>query len=79
MAHKLWLQYVQMLSNYCNSIYIFSASFSRLFWNITCLDLECKQCTPELDIMYYSAMANFLNYPAYIFQSIIEISLKPLH
>ena len=27
--------------------------FGRLFWNITCLDLECKQCTPELDNMYY--------------------------
>ena len=29
-----------MLSNHCNSIIIFPASFSRLFWNITCLDLE---------------------------------------
>ena len=45
---------------------LFQLFFSRLFWNITCLDLECKQCTPELDIMYYSTMANCLNYPAYI-------------
>ena len=66
MAHKLWLQYASMLSNHCNSRKLVSAIFSRFFWNITCLDLECKQCKPELDIMYYSAMANCLNYPAYI-------------
>ena len=42
------------------TVYNFSCFFSRLFWNITCLDLECKQCTPELDIN--STMANCLNY-----------------
>ena len=56
----------KMLSNHCNSRNLVSAIFSRLFWNITCLDLECKQCTLELDIMYYSAMANCLNYSTYI-------------
>ena len=67
---RLWrtnsgcMQYAQMLSNHCNSRKLVSAIFSRLFWNTTCL--ECKQCTLELDIMYYSAMANCLNYPAYI-------------
>ena len=66
MAHKLWLQYAQMLSNHCNSRILVSAIFSRLFWNITCLDLECKQCKHELDIMYYSAVANCLNYLAHI-------------
>ena len=65
-AHKLWLQYAQMLSNHCNSRILVSAVFSRLFWNITCLDLECKQCKLELDIMYYSAVANCLNYLAHI-------------
>ena len=80
MAHKLWLQYAQMLSNHCNSRILVSAIFSRLFWNITCLDLECKQCKLELDIMYYSAVANCLNYLAHIPKPcIIEVGVAIHH
>ena len=73
-AHKLWLQYAQMLSNHCNSRKLVSAIFSRLFWNITCLDLECKQCTLELDIMYYSAMANCPKHTFHTFLHILFVS-----
>ena len=47
-----------------NLFQLFSVDCSGIV--ITCLDLECKQCSLELDIMYYSAMTNCLNYPAYI-------------
>ena len=48
------------------SLQVTRYAFVKLNLSITCLDLECEQCTPELNIMYYSAMANCLNYPAYI-------------
>ena len=58
---------------------IFPAIFSRLFWNITCLDLECKQAHLSSISCRYSTMANCLNYAAYIpkhYCSLVGVSIR---